>query len=80
MANRNTLHRNKLAEFVGFLISRGYVEQPAKSVWEAVRMVNGELLGSARTVIIYERIKGGKQHLTVQDKDFKLLREFLYGS
>lgn len=79
MALRGMLHQGKIAEFVDFLVfNKGYIEVPVKGKYEYARLVNGTLSGPSRTVVVYQKTKGGAEHLTVQDKDFKLLREFLH--
>lgn len=71
MANRNTLHINKLEDFKNYLSCIGFEIQPTKGFYEVLRAKKDK-----RTVIVYEKSEA-KEHLTVQDKDTDLLREFI---
>lgn len=74
MAVRNLLARSRLEEFATWLGKQGYERQLAGG-FEELRMKSAK-----DTVIIYTRYtqKNPSQfHLTVQDKDIKLVRRFL---
>ena len=71
MAERCLLHKNKLEHFKWWLSSRGYAIQPVKGMYEVLRAKKDH-----DTVIVYERNKA-KEHLTVQQKDYQLVRQFI---
>lgn len=71
MAERCLLHKNKLELFEWWLASRGYDIQPVKGLYEVLRAKK-----DSDTVIVYERNKA-KEHLTVQQKDYHLVRQFI---
>ena len=71
MADRTILHINKLPMFTWWLSSLGYDIQTPKSVSEVLRAKKGEEL-----VVIYKRFDA-KEHLTVQQKDIKLVKTFI---
>lgn len=73
MAIRNLLPIGKLDEFREFLENKGYLLIPTMSVWEVIRAKKGKEL-----VIVYQK-KGVKEHLSISDKDFYLVQEFLRG-
>lgn len=71
MAERCLLHLNKLEPLKIWLTSSGYELQPTKGIYEVLRATKGE-----ETAIIYRR-SIVKEHLTVQQKDYKLIRQFI---
>ena len=71
MAERCLLHRNKCDPLKKWLTSKGYELQPTKGIYEQLRATNGK-----ETVIIYMKCQA-KEHLTVQQKDEKLIRQFI---
>ena len=71
MAERCLLHKNKLHQFQVWLESKGYTIFPCKGLYEVLRARKGK-----DTVIIYER-NSAKEHLTVQQKDYGLVRQFI---
>lgn len=71
MAERCLLHKNKLELLKWWLSSKGYEIQPIKGVFEVLRAKKGK-----ETVIIYRKSEI-KEHLTVQQKDYRLIREFI---
>ncbi len=71
MAERCLLHKNKLELLKWWLSSRGYEIQPTKGYYEVLRAKKDK-----DTVIIYQKSEI-KEHLTVQDKDHKLIRQFI---
>lgn len=71
MAERCILHKNKLPQFREWLFSKGFVIESTKGDYEVLRAKKGK-----NTVIIYERLNA-KEHLTVQQKDYRLVRHFL---
>lgn len=75
MAIRNMLHKNQLEPFKAFLESRGYMILPTVGKWEVLRAK----CGKGSPVIVYER-KDAKEHLSIMDKDYHLVREFLEGA
>lgn len=71
MAERCLLHKNKLELFEWWLSSRGYDIQPVKGLYEVLRAKKDR-----DTVIVYHRNET-KEHLTVQQKDYHLVRQFI---
>ena len=71
MAERCLLHQNKLFWFKWWLCARGYEIQANKSIYEVLRAKKDK-----NTVIIY-KTDNAKEHLTVQQKDYRLVRQFL---
>ena len=70
MAIRNMLHKNKLVEFEQFLDSKGYMILPTVGAYEVLRARKGK-----DTVIVYQQ-RDVKEHLSIMDKDYRLVREF----
>ena len=71
MAERCLLHQSKLDLLKWWLSSRGYEIQATKGMYEVLRAKKGK-----DTVIIFEKC-GAKEHYTVQQKDDKLIRQFI---
>lgn len=71
MAERCLLHKNKLEPFKVWITSSGYELQETKGLYEVLRATKGK-----ETVIIYRKTQA-KEHLTVQQKDYKLIRQFI---
>ena len=71
MAERCLLHRNKIEPLKVWLTSCGYELHPLKGMYEVLRATKGK-----ETVIIYAKAQA-KEHLTVQQKDYRLIRQFL---
>ena len=71
MADRCLLHQNKLDLLKWWLSSKGYEIQPTKGMYEVLRAKNGK-----DTVIIFKKA-GAKEHLSVQEKDYRLIRQFI---
>ena len=71
MANRCLLHLNKLDSFALWLEAKGYKVQPTKGQYEALRAKNDK-----DTVIVFKK-NGAKEHLSVQQKDHRLVRQFI---
>ena len=71
MAERCLLHKNKLDLLKWWLSSKGYEIQTTKDVYEVLRAKKDK-----NTIIIYKK-DNAKEHLTVQQKDHRLIREFI---
>lgn len=72
MAVRNILHIDKLEAFEEFLRFEGYMILPlSKNPYEVLRAKKGR-----DTVIVYRRSEA-KEHLSIMDKDYKLVEKFL---
>lgn len=71
MAERCLLHQNKLDLFKWWLSSRGYEIQQTKGIYEVLRAKKNK-----ETVIVFRKANA-KEHLSVQDKDYRLIRQFL---
>jgi hypothetical protein len=77
MAIKNLLHASKFHDFNKFLMDKDYfpVISPPRSMWERQRYKHRK---TNEIVIIFDNSKG--VHLTIQDKDGKLIHEFLKGN
>lgn len=73
MATRNILHRNKLESFKEYLVSKGWVIQDTKGMYEALRAINPEV--QKKPLIIYDG--KSKEHLSIDDRDFSIVRDFI---
>lgn len=74
MATRDLLHESKLKAFELFLVNKGYViVETSNNPYEVLRAKKDK-----DTVIIYKKARA-KEHLSVMDKDVKLVYEFIYG-
>ena len=71
MAERCLLHQNKLELFKWWLSSRGYEIQAVKGDCEVLRAKKDK-----ETIIIFKKDRA-KEHLTVQQKDYRLIRRFI---
>lgn len=71
MAERCLLHKNKLEALKTWLVSKGYEIMQIKGDFEVIRAKKDR-----DTVIIYKRLDA-KEHLTVQQKDYSLVRQFI---
>ena len=72
MAERCLLHQNKLELLKWWLTTKGYeMQQPIEISCEVLRAKNDK-----ETIIIYKKHRA-KEHLTVQQKDHKLIRQFI---
>lgn len=73
MAIRNILHRSKLENFKEYLISKGWVMQETKGLYEELRAVNPDVM--KRPLIIYDG--RSKEHLSVDDRDLGIVRDYI---
>lgn len=72
MAERSMLHICHLDRFATYLQGLGYEKQPlSRSLYEVLRMRKGK-----DTVLVFRR-NATKEHLSVMDKDIRLVRAFL---
>ena len=71
MAERCLLHQNKLDLLKWWLSSKEYEIQTPKGIYEVLRAKKGK-----DTVIIFKK-DNAKEHLTVQQKDHRLIRQFI---
>lgn len=78
MAIRNMLHISKLKAFEAFLESKGYMIIPTVGAYEVLRAQKPkkERKPKESPVIVYKRLDA-KKHLSIMDKDFYLVNEFL---
>ena len=75
MANRVLLHMSKLKDFESWLEKQGYMILPtSKNPYEVLRAKK-----SKDTVIIYRK-GDSKEHLSIMDKDYALIRKFIMES
>ena len=72
MANRNTLHINKLEEFKEFLSLNNIAYRPGKGLWQALQIMTRKHGWQC----IYTRMDM-PEHYTIQDKLYPLVRRFL---
>ena len=68
MANRNTLHSNKLDVFRKWLIK----DEEPKGIWEVLR---AKKAGRQNPLIVYQKMN--KEHLSVLDRDIDVIKRFL---
>ena len=73
MANRNTLHINKLEVFKEWLIKEGWEIESTKGMFEVLRARNKV---RKRPLIVY-RSFNGKEHFSVDDRDMGVVRAFI---
>ena len=71
MAERCLLHKNKLDLLKWWLSSKGYEIQATKGCYEVLRAKK-----SKDTVIVFKK-DNAKEHLSVQQKDYRLIRQFI---
>lgn len=71
MAERCLLHKNKLELFKWWLSSKGYEIQATKGFYEVLRAKKKKNI-----VIVFQRYNAD-EHLSVQQKDYRLVREFI---
>ena len=71
MAERCLLHQSELKLLKWWLCSKGYELQETKSYYEVLRAKKGK-----ETVIIFKQ-SDKKVHFTVQQKDYRLIRQFI---
>lgn len=72
MASRELLHASKLNDFGKWIEEQGYMILPtSKNPYEVLRAKKDK-----DTVIIYQK-KDSKEHLSVMDKDYSLIRRFI---
>lgn len=75
MAIRTLLHMNKLKDFESWLEKQGYMILPtSKNPYEILRAKKDK-----DTVIIYQK-SDSKEHLSIMDKDYDLIHEFMMES
>lgn len=72
MANRHTLHSNKLYAFRKWLIKDGWTIEEPKGIWEALR---AKKAGRQNPLIVYQKMN--KEHLSVLDRDIDVIKRFL---
>ena len=72
MANRCTLHKNKLADFKEYLDNNGTAYRPGKGIWQVLQV----LTPNAGWQCIYERMDM-PEHYTVQDRLMPIVFSFL---
>jgi hypothetical protein len=72
MATRNLLARTHLPAFRVWLAERGWVEQPTKGAYEVGRWTHAK----HPPLILYAR-ETATVHVTVQEKDWRLVRQFI---
>ncbi|UHA74428.1 hypothetical protein [Paenibacillus sp. 481] len=72
MANRNTLHAEKLVAFMAWLVSDGWTVVPNKGEYEVLRATKS----GRKPLIVYTR-NSEVTHLTVPDSHMGVLRAFI---
>lgn len=78
LAIRNVLHMSQLKAFEEFLESKGYLIIPTVGAYEVLRAqkTKKDRKPKESPVIVYRK-GGAKEHLSIMDKDFYLVNEFL---
>lgn len=72
MANRHTLHSNKLDALRTWLIKTGWTIEEPKGIWEVLR---AKKAGRQNPLIVYQKMN--KEHLSVLDRDIDIIKDFL---
>lgn len=73
MAKRNVLHKNLLEDFQKWLVTDGWEIEKPKGTYEVLRARKD---GRPQPLIVYMKADA-KEHLTVMDRDFEIVRAFL---
>lgn len=73
MANRQYLHISKLEKIKAAMLADGWEELKPTNYFEVLRMQRNK-----QKVIIYQKLNA-KEHLTVRDTDFKIIKIYLKG-
>lgn len=73
MANRNTLALSKIDDFKSWLLANGWEIVECKGLYEILRARHPN---RSKPLIVYKR-DSATVHATVQDSDFKIIRQFL---
>lgn len=73
MAIRNLLHTNKLLAFEEYLESLDYMILPTVGDYEVLRARKGK-----DSIIVYKKADSS-EHVSIMDKDYKIVRSFLKG-
>jgi len=71
MANRNTLHINKLDDFKKWLLSDGWEILDTKGDYEIIRAIKDKRLLSG-----YKKLEA-KEHISLLDRDMDIVRAYL---
>lgn len=75
MATRALLHISKKEQLEQWLEDKGYMILATRSPYEVIRCEKDDETGKD-TIIIYQKASA-KEHLSVMDKDYKLIRQFI---
>lgn len=73
MAKRNVLHKNLFEDFQKWLVANGWEIEKPKGTYEVLRARKD---GRPQPLIVYMKADA-KEHLTVMDRDFEIVRAFL---
>jgi hypothetical protein len=73
MANRKYLHIDKLEKVKNAMLADGWCELKPKNCFEVLRLQRNK-----QKIIIYQKLNA-KEHLTVRDADFKIIKIYLKG-
>ena len=73
MAIRYRLHHKHLDDFRAYLIGKGWVIEDTKGMFEVLRAKHPD---RKRPLIIYTKLDA-KEHYSVDDRDWKILNDFL---
>lgn len=75
MADRRTLHINKLEDFKKWLVKDGWRIEEPKGIYEVLR---ARKPGRQHLLLIYKK-DSAKEHLSFMDRDAGVIRAFLQG-
>ena len=75
MANRCLLHKYKLEDFKNWLVKNNWTIEETKGEYEVLRARSIR----NRVLIAYRKL-ALKEHYTIADKDFPIIRDFLNNS
>lgn len=70
MATRNLLHLSHLEEFKTWLTSKGWEVHNPRGMYEAIRAKK-----DSKWIIVFRKM-GAKEHLSVRDADWWIVRQF----
>ena len=73
MADRALLHRSNLDAFCNWLQQDGFAMEPTKGQYEVLRARKP----GKPPVIVYTRADDDSEHLTILDRDTRLVRQFI---
>lgn len=74
MPDRALLHRSKLEDFKEWLVEDGWSIVERAGIYEEVRAFKA---GRKHPLIVYTRVDGFSEHLTVRGMDYSVVRAYI---